>query len=130
MNLSLPENKNLRWLRWFSLNRLRVGNIAYMLNRVTAIGITLYLFIHMVVLSMLAGGPKQWDPFVAIVRSPFFLMLDVILLAGLLIHGLNGIRVGLTGFGVGVRGQKPLFVALMIVAAVALIAGALKIFMG
>jgi succinate dehydrogenase/fumarate reductase cytochrome b subunit len=57
-------------------------------------------------------------------------MLDVILLAGILIHGLNGLRVGLTGFGVGVRGQKPLFVALMIVAAVALLAGALKIFTG
>ena len=54
----------------------------------------------------------------------------MILLAGLLIHGLNGLRVALTGFGVGVRGQKPLFVALMIVAAVALIAGALKIFVG
>lgn len=130
MNLSLPENKNLRFLRWFDLRRRRIGNIAYTVNRVTAIGLTVYLFLHMVVLSMLAGGPAQWDPFVKLVRSPFFLTLDVILLAGLLIHGLNGLRVALTGFGIGVRGQKPLFVALMFVAAVALIAGALKIFMG
>jgi succinate dehydrogenase / fumarate reductase cytochrome b subunit len=130
MNLSLPENKKLRFLRWFDFRRGRLGMLAYILNRVTAIGLVAYLFIHMVVLSMLAGGPKAWNPFVAMVRSPFFLMLDVILLAGLLIHGLNGIRVALTGFGVGVRGQKPLFVALMLVAAVALLAGALKIFMG
>src|SRR5581483_11865977 len=124
MNLSRPEYKNLRFLRWFELRRTRLGNIAYILNRVTGIGLVVYLLIHMVVLSLLAGGPARWDEFVATVRSPFFLMLDVILLAGLLIHGLNGVRVALAGFGVGVRGQKPLFVALMIVAAVALVAGA------
>lgn len=130
MNLSVPKYKNLRFLRWFELRRARIGNYAYILNRVTGIGLVAYLLLHMVVLSLLAGGPAMWDPFVAIVRSPFFLFLDVVLLAGLLIHGLNGLRVALTGFGVGVRGQKPLFVALMLVAAVALVIGALKIFMG
>jgi succinate dehydrogenase cytochrome b subunit len=130
MNLSLPEYKNLRFLRWFDLRRRRLGNIAYILNRVTAIGLVVYLYIHLVVLSLLAQGPAGWDPFIQVARMPFFLALDVILLAGLLIHGLNGLRVALTGFGVGVRGQKPLFVAFMIVAAAALLAGALKIFMG
>lgn len=130
MNLSLPKYKNLRFVRWFDLRRARLGNLAYILNRVTALGLVLYLYIHLVVLSMLAAGPAQWDPFVAVVRSPFFLMLDVILLAGLLIHGLNGIRVALTGLGFGARAQKPLFVALMLVAAVALVAGAVKIFLG
>ncbi|HZQ09561.1 MAG TPA: hypothetical protein VFD70_23490 [Anaerolineae bacterium] len=129
MNLSLPEYKKLRFVRWFDLRRLRVGNIAYILNRVTALGLVAYLYIHLVVLSLLAQGPSGWDPFIRVARTPFFLMLDVILLAGLLIHGLNGIRLALTGFGVGIRGQKPLFVALMIVAAVALIAAILKIFM-
>ena len=102
--------------------------IAYILNRVTALGLVLYLYIHLVVLSLLTQGPAGWDPFIAIARTPFFLTLDVILLAGMLIHGLNGLRVALTGFGVGLRGQKPLFVALMIVAAVALMAGVWKIF--
>lgn len=128
MNLSLPEHKNLRFVRWFDVRRLRIGNIAYILNRVTAIGLVAYLYIHLVVLSMLTAGPSGWDPFIKIARTPFFLSLDVILLAGILIHGLNGIRVGLTGFGVGVRGQKPLFVAFMIVAAVALLAAIVKIF--
>lgn len=104
--------------------------IAYILNRVTAIGLVAYLYIHLFVLSMLAGGPSQWDPFVAIARSPLFLMLDVILLAGILIHGLNGLRLTLTGFGIGVSAQKTMFVALMIVGAALLLAGALKIFMG
>lgn len=104
--------------------------LAYILNRVTAIGLVFYLYLHLVILSLLAQGAAGYDPFIKVARTPWFLALDVILLAGMLIHGLNGLRVALTGFGVGVRGQKPLFVALMIVAAVALIVGALKIFVG
>jgi succinate dehydrogenase / fumarate reductase cytochrome b subunit len=120
----------LRFLRWFDFRSRRLGMIAYLLNRVTALGLVLYLYIHLAVLSLLTGGASAWDPFVQIVRSPLFLLLDVILLAGLLIHGLNGLRVALTGFGIGVRAQKPLFVALMLFAAVALLIGALKIFTG
>lgn len=130
MNLSLPENKRFRFLRWFDFRSWNLGMIAYILNRVTAIGLVVYLYIHLFVLSMLTGGPSQWDPFIQIARSPLFLTLDVILLAGILIHGLNGLRVTLTGFGVGVSAQKTMFVALMIVGAVLLLAGALKIFMG
>lgn len=130
MNLYRPDLKRFRFLRWFDFRSWRLGMIAYILNRVTAIGLVLYLYIHLAVLTMLAQGPSSWDPFIQIARAPWFLALDVLLLAGMLIHGLNGLRIALTGFGVGVRGQKPLFVALMIVAAVALIAGALKIFAG
>jgi succinate dehydrogenase / fumarate reductase cytochrome b subunit len=117
-------------LRWFDFRSRRLGMLAYILNRVTALGLVLYLYIHLAVLTLLTGGPGAWDPFVAIVRSPFFLFLDVILLAGLLIHGLNGLRIALTGLGLGVRAQKPLFVALMIFAAIVLVIGAFKIFTG
>ena len=130
MNLYRPELKRLRFLRWFDFRSWRLGMLAYILNRLTALGLVLYLYIHLAVLSLLAQGPSGWDPFIKIARTPFFLSLDVLLLAGMLIHGLNGLRVALTGFGVGVRGQKPLFVALMIVAVVALIAAAVKIFAG
>lgn len=130
MNLSLPENKRLRFLRWFDFRSGRLGMLAYILNRVTAIGLVVYLYLHLAVLSMLAGGASNWDPFIQIARSPLFLTLDVILLAGILIHGLNGVRVTLTGFGVGVRSQKLMFIVLMLVGAIALIAGALGIFAG
>lgn len=130
MNLYRPELKRLRFLRWFDFRSRRLGMLAYILNRITALGLVLYLYIHLAVLSLLAQGPSGWDPFIKIARTPFFLSLDVLLLAGMLIHGLNGLRVALTGFGVGVRGQKPLFVAFMIVAFVALIAAAVKIFAG
>jgi succinate dehydrogenase / fumarate reductase cytochrome b subunit len=87
-----------------------------------------YLYLHLGVLSLLARGQSSWDSFVSLARSPYYLALDVLLLAGILIHGLNGLRVALTGFDIGVRAQKTLFGILMLVAAVALAAATLKIF--
>jgi succinate dehydrogenase / fumarate reductase, cytochrome b subunit len=114
--------------RWFDVRRRKLGMWAYALNRITGIGLVVYLYLHLGVLSLLSRGPGSWDAFVSLARSPLLLTFDVILLAGVLIHGLNGLRVALTGFDVGVKAQKALFSVLMLVAAVALGAAALKIF--
>ena len=116
--------------RWFDVRRRKLGMWAYALNRITGIGLVVYLYLHLGVLSLLALGQSSWDSFVSLARSPYYLALDVLLLAGILIHGLNGLRVALTGFDVGVKAQKALFGILMLAAAVALIAAALKIFGG
>ena len=116
--------------RWFDVRGRKLGMWAYALNRIAGIGLVVYLYLHLVVLSTLSRGPDSWDAFVSLARQPYFLLLDVILLAGILIHGLNGLRVTLTGFDVGVKRQKALFSALMLLALVALSAAALKIFGG
>jgi succinate dehydrogenase / fumarate reductase cytochrome b subunit len=114
--------------RWFDVRRRKLGMWAYALNRITGIGLVVYLYLHLAVLSLLLRGPGSWDSFVSLARAPFFLTLDVILLAGMLIHGLNGLRIVLTGLDVGVKAQKVLFGVLMLIAAIALGAAALKIF--
>lgn len=114
--------------QWADIRNRKLGTWAYILNRLSGLGLVLYLYIHMGVLSMLLQGPAGWDPFIEIVKAPWFLALDVILLAGLLIHGLNGLRVTLTGLGVGVRAHKPMFVVLMAAAALALAYGAWLIY--
>lgn len=91
---------------WFNLKGKRVGFWAYAAMRLSAIGLVLYLFLHLVVLSQLAVGPAQWDSFVALVKSPLFLLLDVVLIIGILVHGLNGIRLSMIGFGLGVPNHK------------------------
>jgi succinate dehydrogenase / fumarate reductase cytochrome b subunit len=116
--------------RWFDVRQRKLGMWAYALNRMTGLGLVVYLYLHLAVLSLLTRGPSSWDAFVSLARSPYFLTLDVILLAGILIHGLNGIRVALTGFGVGVKAQKGLFVALMLVAVAVLGVAALLIYGG
>ena len=125
---NLDYRKPSRAGAWLDVRRRKLGMWAYVLNRITGIGLVVYLYLHLVVLSLLLGGPAAWDSFVAVARSPYVLALDVILLAGILIHGLNGLRITLTSFGIGLGAQKAVFVLVMIVSAVALWVAALKIF--
>jgi succinate dehydrogenase / fumarate reductase cytochrome b subunit len=100
---------------WFDVRRDQVGSWAFALNRLTGLGLTLYLFIHLVVLSLLLRGESGWNEFIALVKSPLFVALDVLLIVGILFHGLNGIRLAFVGMGVAVRHHKRLFWALMVV---------------
>ncbi len=112
---------------WADPRGRRLGGLAFILNRLTGLGILVYLFLHLIVLSLLARGPSAWDGFVSIALSPVFLFFDIVLIFGLLLHGLNGIRVTLVGFGLVVDRQKAIFAALMVVGALVLIVAALRI---
>ncbi len=111
-----PQARKLRRVRaknpiraWFDVRRDRAGSWAFALNRLTALGLTLYLFLHLAVLFLLTRGEEGWDSFIALAKTPFFLILDVILIFGVLFHGLNGIRVTLVGLGMGADRQRTLF---------------------
>lgn len=113
---------------WVDVRGRRMGTWAFLLNRATGLGVLLYLYLHLGILSLLAAGPEAWDTFVEIALSPPVLLLDVVLIFGLLVHGLNGIRVTLVGMGLVVDRQRAMFVALMVIAAVLLVIAALRIF--
>jgi len=130
MSTHYQPSKLRRAATWGDVRGRRLGMVAYALNRLTGIGLVVYLYLHLAVLSLLAGGPDAWDSFVQLARSPAFLALDVILIAGWLIHGLNGIRVTLIGLGIGTRSQKAMFAGLMTIAVVGLVAMALAVFGG
>lgn len=116
-----PENTErtpINVIKWFDLRGLDLGSFAFIMNRVSGIGLTVYLFLHLVVLGQLARGPQAYDQFITMVKSPWFLFGEFIVVAGVLLHGLNGLRVALTSFGSGVQRQKQLFIGLMILALV------------
>jgi succinate dehydrogenase / fumarate reductase cytochrome b subunit len=94
---------------WFDLRLHPAGMLAYMLHRLTGIGLVVYLSLHLWILNQLRQGPQAWDGFLIFMRSPLVLLLDAILLFGILFHGLNGLRLTLLGWGVGLRWQRRLF---------------------
>jgi succinate dehydrogenase / fumarate reductase cytochrome b subunit len=101
-----PKPVERKPLQWFNVRGKGVGFWAYVVMRLSALGLVLYLFLHLGILSQLAVGPTAWDGFVATAKSPAFLLLDIVLIIGILAHGLNGIRLSLIGFGIGVPRQK------------------------
>lgn len=82
------------------------GGRALALHRVTGLVIVLYLYLHLGVLSMLLIGRSAWGSFLSLVTSKGFLALEVVLIATVLFHGLNGIRVALVGSGIAVSRER------------------------
>ncbi len=101
---------------WFDPRGRSTGLIAFALMRLSGIGLVVYLLLHLVVLSTLTGGAAAWDTFVALAKHPAFLLFDVVLIAGILVHMLNGLRVTVVGLGFGTNSHKGLFWTLMAVA--------------
>ena len=94
---------------WVDVRGRREGWIAFILMRLTGVGLVSYLAMHLVALSTLLGGPDAWEAFLNFAHSPAVLALDGVLIFGMVFHGLNGIRVGLLGLGCGGRHQAQLF---------------------
>jgi succinate dehydrogenase / fumarate reductase cytochrome b subunit len=112
---------------WLDPRGRRLGGRAFALNRVTGLALVLYLYLHLGVLSVLLLGASAWDDLVAVATSSVFLALDVVLMFGLLFHGLNGIRVALIGSGVIAGRHRPLFWAATVLGAAALAYGAFSL---
>jgi succinate dehydrogenase / fumarate reductase cytochrome b subunit len=121
------QRKGLGPTAWFDVRRRGSGHFAFSLNRLTGLGLLFYLYLHLAVLSTLLRGESAWAGFLRLATKPLFLGLDVLLVFGLLAHGLNGLRVALIGTGVAPDRQKALLWTVVIVGAIVLLAAALHI---
>ena len=99
-----------------------------MANRLTGLGLVVYLYLHLVILSTLLRGPQAWDGLVELFRHPLFLAFDLLLVLGLAFHGLNGLRVALVGSGLLVDRQRALLVATGILVGLVTLVAAVRIF--
>jgi len=121
MDITPNQPSARRFWSWFIPIRRDIGSWAFALNRITAIGLTIYLFLHLIILGKLAQGPGAYDQFLELTENPFIKFGEWLVVAAGILHGLNGIRIILISFGVGVTGQKQLFYGLMAIALLAIL---------
>ncbi len=107
--------------RWFDPRGRNISLIGFILFRLSGLGLTFYLAAHFVALTNLVRGEAAWASFLELAHAPLFVLFDVILVAGIVVHGLNGLRVALIGLGFGTRNHKAWFYAAMAVALVVLL---------
>jgi len=105
----------------------KVGMWAWVLHRITGLGLVLYIFLHILVISTGLAGPASFDEMLHRLHSPVFLVMDSVVLAGALYHSLNGIRLILFDLGIGVRRQREMFWAVMAVAVALFVAAVVKV---
>ena len=104
--------------KWFNPLGRQLGFPGFSLNRITALGLTLYLFLHLIMLGQLAGGPQAYDNFLKFIHTPVFAFGEWLVVAAGLIHGLNGLRIVLTSLGIAIPFQKQIFIGLMGIAVI------------
>ena len=121
---------------WLGGGRWGVERYAYILHRLTGLGILCYFLMHIVVTSLRATGQYVW------LKGEFFDQLifkvgEFLVFAAFAYHALNGIRLVLVelGWAVGkpiepiypyrtsLNVQRPLLIAMMILALVFVAAG-------
>ncbi len=118
----------VKFWTWFNPIGRETGGWAFILNRLTALALTFYLYIHLLVLSQLTQGPAAYNGFVELMHNPLVIIGELLVVAAGIIHGLNGVRIILTTFGVGATRQKQLFYGLMAVALLAILVFGIRMF--
>jgi succinate dehydrogenase / fumarate reductase cytochrome b subunit len=121
---------------WLGGGRWGAERYAYILHRLTGLGILLYFLMHVVVTSLRATGVYLWVEG-GVLHQPIFKFGEFLVFASFAYHACNGIRLILVelGFAVGrpiepvypyktsLDVQRPLLVVMMILTVVFLAAG-------
>ena len=78
--------------------RGRWGMLAWALHRASGLGVLLFLLLHIADTALVLAGPTWYNRFVEFYHAPVIRVLEVLLAAGLLYHGLNGLRIIILDF--------------------------------
>ena len=86
-----------------------VGMLAWLLHRLSGLALSAYLLLHIYDLRAAQRGAQAFDEALAVFQTPFWKVMDLLLLAAVLYHGLNGLRLLAFDAGWGLRNQRQLF---------------------
>lgn len=110
------EGEDIRLLRRYpDLHpaHYRVGAWAWILHRLTGLGIALYAVAHIITISYAVAGSRSFDRIMDFLHQPWALALELVLLGAILYHGANGLRIIIFDLGIASQHQKGIFWILM-----------------
>ncbi len=98
------------------------AQLAWFGHRVSGLGVLLYLFMHIVETSTVLFGPDVYNAAVGIFKNLPARLLEVLLMAALVYHALNGLRVIAMDFFPGLtRWYRPLTYGVIVATVAAMI---------
>jgi len=81
-----------------SLYRGREGQWTWLAHRVTGMGVLLFLFAHIVDTALVGWGPDAYNRVVAVYHNPIVELMELGLVAAVIFHALNGVRIMIIDF--------------------------------
>lgn len=76
----------------------REGQWSWIAHRITGAAIILFLFAHVVDTAVVGWGPEAYNKVVAVYHNPFIRLLELGLVAAVIYHALNGVRIMIMDF--------------------------------
>lgn len=102
-----------------TLYRGKFGMWSWVLHRITGVAIFFFLLVHVLDTSLVRLSPEAYDAVIGTYKTPLIGLGELGLVAAILFHALNGIRVILIDFWrKGAKYQNQMFWAVIIVALV------------
>ena len=102
----------------------RAGWWAWFLQRLTGVALVGYLFLHILVISTVQAGEDAFNSVLIVLQKPFFVVLDLFLIAAVVYHGLNGVRVLLFDLGIPLKHQAGMFwICMVLTTIITVVAG-------
>jgi succinate dehydrogenase / fumarate reductase, cytochrome b subunit len=102
------------WNKLIITYRRNSGSWAYLLQRLTGVGLVAYLFVHIWALMSLAHGRAAFAIEMKTFTTPPFKVAEWLLGALVMFHAFNGIRIALIDLANGARYHKKLLAAVWI----------------
>lgn len=103
------------------------GFISFVLRRVTGVALVIYLFLHMWVIGSVNLGPEAFDARLNLVQTPFFKFAEIALLAAVVYHAFDGVRLMIVHYFDVSNYRVSLFYAAFAIAALLTVAGGIPI---
>jgi succinate dehydrogenase / fumarate reductase, cytochrome b subunit len=74
------------------------GQYSWLLHRITGVAIILFLFAHVVDTAVVGWGPEAYNRVASVYHNPFIRLLELGLVAAVLYHSYNGVKIMLIDF--------------------------------
>jgi succinate dehydrogenase / fumarate reductase cytochrome b subunit len=74
------------------------GQYSWLLHRITGVAIILFLFAHVIDTAVVGWGPEAYNRVVSVYENPVVRLLELGLVAAVLYHSFNGIKILLLDF--------------------------------
>jgi succinate dehydrogenase / fumarate reductase cytochrome b subunit len=74
------------------------GQWSWLFHRVTGVAIILFLFAHIVDTAVVGWGPEAYNRVVSVYENPLIRVLELGLVAAVIYHALNGVKIMLIDF--------------------------------
>ncbi len=79
--------------RWALQPPMNLEKLALLVQRVSGVGLLLYLFLHVFVTGTITSGQAAWDGLMGMLLNPLAHIGELLVVVGATFHAINGIRV-------------------------------------